>query len=279
MKGMPAANRPTVIGFIITRAATRSINVQALQGQSMFDDLRNTCEEIQEYMGQRLFHSAANGRMPTFQELMPDDAQVRLKRGMHAIRTGRQPLIVTHDLVDDASDPVLQHIRARHLLNAGDDPVKMIFHPEFVTSTSPLLNMDYDQFVRGAHLGIFPSYYEPWGYTPMESAALGLPAVTTDLSGFGAYIQRHVQNYEEQGIVVLPRRNADFETSAEQLTAQLYSFAQMSRRQRIEVRNKVERLSEQFDWSKLAKHYHDAHDLAIERTGGKRPGRMEIRMV
>ena len=279
MKALPAANRPTVIGFIITRAPTRSINVAALQGQSMFDDLRNTCEEIQEHMGQRLFHSAANGRVPTFPELLPDDAQVRLKRAMHALRTSRQPLIVTHDLVDDASDPVLQHLRARNLCNAGDDPVKMIFHPEFVTSTSPLLNMDYDQFVRGAHLGVFPSYYEPWGYTPMESIAMGVPAVTTDLSGFGAYVQRHLPDASQNGVAVLNRRYKSFDDSVEELTDHLFEFARQTRRQRIELRNRVERLSELFDWSALVKHYHDAHDLAMQRIGATVPGKLDVRVV
>ena len=82
--------------------------------------------------------------------------------------TPRQMLIVTHDLVDDANDPTLKHLRHRQLLNAGDDPVKVVFHPEFVTATSPTINLDYEQFVRGCHMGIFPSYYEPWGYTPIN---------------------------------------------------------------------------------------------------------------
>lgn len=279
MKTLPAANRPTVIGFIITRAATRSINVSVLQSQSMFDDIRNTCEEIQEHMGERLFHSAANGRIPTFPELLPDDAQVRLKRAMHAWRTSRQPLIVTHDLVDDAGDPILQHLRARNLYNSGDDPVKMVFHPEFVTQTSPLLNMDYDQFVRGCHLGVFPSYYEPWGYTPMESIAMGVPAVTTDLSGFGAYVQRHMPDAPQNGVTVLNRRYASFDDSVEELTNTLFDFARQTRRQRIELRNRVERLSELFDWSALVKHYHEAHDVAMQRVGATAPGKREVRIV
>jgi len=270
---------PTIVGFIVTRAAVKNINVGVLQSQMQLADLRNLCEDVQGEMGQKLFMAIAAQRLPTFNELINDESWVRLKRAIHAQLRPYQPPIVTHDLIDDQNDPVLKHLRHRRLFNSADDPVKIIFHPEFVTATSPLIGLDYEQFVRGCHLGVFPSYYEPWGYTPMESAALGLPAVTTDLSGFGAYIQRHVEDHEEQGMVVLPRRNTDFESSTEQLTAQLYSFAQMSRRQRIEVRNKVERLSEQFDWSKLARHYHDAHDLAIERTGGKRPGRVEIRMI
>ena len=122
--------------------------------------------------------------------------------------------------------------------------------------------------MRGCHLGIFPSYYEPWGYTPMESIALGVPAVTTDLSGFGAYVQRHVDRHDEQGVIVLNRRNQAFEQTADDLTDYLMQFVQFSRRQRIEMRNRVERLGEMFDWSNLVSHYHEAHDLALERTGG-----------
>ncbi len=245
----------------------------------MYDDLRNTCLELQQQMGQRLFTSAAQGRLPTYNELLPEDSQVRLKRALHAWRSHRQPLIVTHDLIDDANDPILKHLRHRALFNAADDPVKMIFHPDFVSSTSPTISLDYEQFVRGCHMGIFPSYYEPWGYTPMECVALGLPAVTTDLSGFGAYVERHVPNHNEQGIVVLPRRERSFEQTTDALVDYLMSFLQMSRRQRIELRNRVERLGEVFDWSNLVRHYDEAHNLALERIGAKRVGSVDVRII
>jgi glycogen(starch) synthase len=270
---------PTVIAFIITRAATRNINVGVLQSQAMFDELRHTCKDLERQMGRKLFVAAATGRMPTYNELMPDDATVRLKRAMHVWRSNRQPLIVTHDLVDDANDAVLKHLRYRGLFNAADDPVKMVFHPEFLSATSPLINLDYDNFVRGCHMGVFPSYYEPWGYTPMECVALGVPAVTTDLSGFGAYVQRHVDYSQQQGVFVLRRREQGFEQSTEDLTNYLFDFARLTRRQRIELRNRVERLSELFDWSVLVRHYHEAHDLALERTLGIRPGKLEIKVI
>jgi glycogen(starch) synthase len=273
------ADPPTIVAFIITKAMVKHVNVDVLRNQSMFDELRNTCTDIQGQMGQRLFHSAATGRLPTYAELLPDDALVRLKRAMHAWRTNRQPLIVTHDLVDDANDPTLKHLRHRHLLNAADDPVKVVFHPEFVTATSPTISLDYEQFVRGCHMGIFPSYYEPWGYTPMECVALGLPSVTTDLSGFGAYVERHVADNDEHGIVVLPRREAGFEQSTEILADYLVNFVQLTRRQRIELRNRVERMGELFDWSALARHYDEAHSLALERIGAPRMGRFELKMV
>lgn len=61
--------------------------------------------------------------------------------------------------------------------------LQVIFHPEFLSVTNPLFGMDYEEFVRGCHLGVFPSYYEPWGYTPAECTVMGIPSVTTNLSG------------------------------------------------------------------------------------------------
>src|SRR3984957_13930236 len=247
----------------------------------MFEDLKEVCSDLEHQMGGRLYRASAHGRLPRMQDLLNDEELLRLRQSIQAWRTGPQPSIVTHDLVDDGKDAVLQHFRHRGLFNSADDPVKVVFHPEFVTATSPLLNLDYQQFVRGCHMGIFPSYYEPWGYTPMECVALGVPAVTTDLSGFGAYVQHHVPNAAQQGIFVLDRSTKNFEEATNNLVDHLMSFAQLNRRQRIEMRNRVERLSELFDWSALVVHYHEAHDMAMKRSrSGKTPaGRFEIRFA
>ena len=276
------SNPPTIVAFIITRASTRNINVGVLQNQSMFEDLRRTCVELQERMGATLFQAAASGRIPDYEELLTDDSRVRLKRAQHAWRSHRQPLIVTHDLWDDAGDPILKHVRHRGLFNAGDDPVKVVFHADFVSATSPLINLDYEQFVRGCHMGIFPSYYEPWGYTPMECIALGVPAVTTDLSGFGAYVEKHVPGQHKRGIpgiAVLNRRTVSFDDSADALVQHLFRFVQLQRRERIEMRNRVERLGELFDWSNLARHYDEAHNLALTAIGAAPQGKVEVRLV
>ncbi len=60
---------------------------------------------------------------------------------------------------------------------------QIVFHPEFLSSTNPLFGLDYEDFIRGCHLGVFPSYYEPWGYTPAECTVMGIPSITTNLSG------------------------------------------------------------------------------------------------
>jgi glycogen(starch) synthase len=265
----PDAKPVTVVGFIITRATTRNINVNVLQTQTMFDELKATCQRIQEGIGPALLHSSVRGRFPGLHELFNEEARIRWKRAVAAWKHRRQPPIVTHDLVDDQRDPVLTHLRHKGLFNSADDPVKVIFHPEFVTATSPILHLDYDQFVRGCHMGIFPSYYEPWGYTPMEAIALGVPAITSDLSGFGAYVQSHLPGHDEKGIFVSRRHGRSFDDACNEIVEYLYQFTRLSRRDRIAMRNTVESLGGMFDWEALAKHYEEARDLALSRIGAR----------
>jgi glycogen(starch) synthase len=256
---------PTVVAFIITRGGTRHINVSTLQSHLMFEDLKKICNEVETNMGQRLLSAVVRGHLPSYEELFPDEFETRMKRAMHNLKTNRLPPIVTHDMIDDAKDPILQHLRHRRLFNAPNDPVKVVFHPDFMTATNPLFGLDYDQFVRGCHLGVFPSSYEPWGYTPLECIALGLPAVTTDLSGFGTFVRRHVPDVTERGIYVLDRSTKSANESINALAEYLVRFVQLTRRERIELRNRAERLTDMFDWTSLSSHYHAAAEEALNR--------------
>jgi len=261
------ASPVTVVFFIITKAPFRSINVRALQSRAMLNEFRTAADAVKESVGHGLFLAASSGEIPNLNEFMEDYWRLRLRRAIHAWKSKAPPGVVTHDLIDDANDPVLSQLRVCRLFNLADDPVKIVFHPDFVQATSPLFGMEYEQFVRGCHLGVFPSYYEPWGYTPLESIALGVPAVTSDLSGFGSYLKQLVPDHASKGIYVVPRRHNDFHRAAEELTDQLFAFSSLSRRDRITVRNSVESLSERFDWHTLGRHYNEAHDLALDRVG------------
>lgn len=256
---------PTVVAFIITRASTRNINIAALQSHLMFEDLKKICNEVETKMGQRLLSAVVRGHLPSYEELLPDEYETRMKRAIHTMKTNRLPTIVTHEVVDDGNDPILKHLRHRRLFNAPSDPVKVVFHPDFMTATSPLFGLDYDQFVRGCHLGVFPSSYEPWGYTPLECIALGLPAVTTDLSGFGTFVRRHVPDVADRGIYVLDRSTKQPGESINALAEYLLRFVQLTRRERIELRNRAERLTDMFDWTLLSNHYHAAAEEALNR--------------
>ena len=262
-----AGTNQTIVFFIITRKPIRSINAEALRRRAMMQEMQDDCRAISNQISERLFVSASQGKFPDMDELVDDYWRLRLRRLMHVWKSKSMPTIVTHDLVDDHSDEVLNQLRTCALFNQPDNPVKVVYHPDFVTTNDPLFGMDYDQFVRGCHLGIFPSAYEPWGYAPLECAALGLPSVTSNLSGFGTYLEQNIANHEKDGLHVLNRRYSSFDTSANALTDHLFEFMQLDRRERINQRNRVQIASEHFDWHNLGRYYTQAYDLVLQKTG------------
>ena len=207
------------------------------------------------------------GQSPRLDELVDDFWRLRLRRMRLSWRINRLPAIVTHDLVDDAGDEVLCALRHFDLVNRPEDKVKVIYYPTFFLPSDPLFGMDYDQFVRGCHLGIFPSYYEPWGYTPEECVARGIPAITSDLSGFGTYLMRNMPNHRSRGVFVVRRRMCSFNSSVIELTNYMLDFVRLEQRARIALRNMVESCSDHFDWNNFIKYYCQAYDLVRKRTG------------
>lgn len=256
----------TIVAFIITKRPVKSINVGNLGQRAMLREFRTITDAIKNQVGDRLFEAATTGHVPDLNALIDDYWTLRLRRTIQTWKQDHLPSIVTHDLLDDTHDEVLMQLRACQLWNQPENPVKVIYHPQFVTSTNPLFGLEYEQFVRGCNLGIFPSYYEPWGYTPMEAVALGVPAVTSDLSGFGTYLTQLLPDHEEQGVFVTPRRHRSWDESAQSLCDQMWSFCQQDHRQRVDQRNHVEAFSVNFDWRHLAERYQQAHELALDRV-------------
>lgn len=178
-------SKTTVVAFIIMPAATASYTIEALKGQAVTKQLQDTVDEIKQRVGSRLFEHAARYSGEHGTEVLSDDKllskqdKVLLKRRVFALKRNSLPPVVTHNMADDATDPVLNQIRRVQLFNRPQDRVKVIFHPEFLNSNNPILGLDYEDFVRGCHLGVFPSYYEPWGYTPAECTVYVPPAAVS----------------------------------------------------------------------------------------------------
>ena len=137
--------------------------------------------------------------------------------------------------------------------------LQVVFHPEFLNSTNPLFGLDYQDFVRGCHLGVFPSYYEPWGYTPAECTIMGIPSVTTNLSGFGCFMRDQISDPQSYGIYIVDRRDIGLDESIGQLSKYMFDFVRLNRRQRIIQRNRTERLSDMLDWKSLGVYYRLVH--------------------
>ncbi|KAM7335673.1 hypothetical protein ACRRTK_006150 [Alexandromys fortis] len=206
------------------------------------------------------------GEIPDMNTILDRDDLTIMKRAIFSTQRQSLPPVTTHNMIDDSTDPILSTIRRIGLFNNRADRVKVILHPEFLSSTSPLLPMDYEEFVRGCHLGVFPSYYEPWGYTPAECTVMGIPSVTTNLSGFGCFMQEHVADPTAYGIYIVDRRFRSPDDSCNQLTQFLYGFCKQSRRQRIIQRNRTERLSDLLDWRYLGRYYQHARHMTLSRA-------------
>ncbi|KAK8111892.1 glycogen synthase [Apiospora kogelbergensis] len=265
-----SGSKTTVVAFIIMPAQTSSLTVEALRGQAVIKSLRDTVDVIERGIGRRIFERSLKWHdgdpLPDQKELITSADRVLLRRRLFAMKRHGLPPIVTHNMVNDSDDPILNQLRRVQLFNHPADRVKVVFHPEFLNSSNPVLPMDYDDFVRGTHLGVFSSYYEPWGYTPAECTVMGVPSITTNLSGFGCYMEELIENSSDYGIYIVDRRNKGVDDSVNELTSQMLEFCQKSRRQRINQRNRTERLSDLLDWKRMGMEYVKARQLALRRA-------------
>lgn len=266
---MKQANmKKTIIMFFITKQPYHFMNPDVLEKRALMEKIREISEGIQKQIGDQLFLEAAHSpekKFPDLNQFVDDDWKIRLRRSLQTWKSHHLPTVVTHNLYDDANDPVLNFLRASGLVNRPEDRVKIVYHPDFISPTNPLFGIDYTDFVRGCHLGIFPSYYEPWGYTPLECIASGVPAVTSDLAGFGDYVKKNFKHPEEFGIYVVDRRQSSFDESANQLADILFNFVKKSRLDRITQRYESENASVNFDWDNLTRYYNEAYKLALRR--------------
>lgn len=260
-----AKSDKTVVFFIISRQPTRGINPLAMEKRGVLNELREITERITEEIGPKLFQRAGSGGKLKLDDLVSEYWMLRYRRAQHAMKQNGLPMIVTHMLEHESTDPVLNYMRVLNLVNRPDDPVKVVYHPDFINPHNRLWGIEYDQFVRGTHLGLFPSSYEPWGYTPLECLAMGIPAVTSDLAGFGRFVMEHMPDHDDFGLWTLKRRGRGYHDAADELASIMEHITNMDRRERIALRNAVDKRSWDFDWGKLGLAYHRSHDLAIER--------------
>lgn len=257
----------TVVMFFVSKRDYYSLKPEVLHSKAMMEEIRQTCDAIQQQVGKHLFYQSTvreDHRLPDLNEFVDEYWKLRYRRTIQSWKTDKLPLVITHRLVEEENDEILQFLKARKLLNAEEDKVKIVYHPDFISSINPLFGMEYLQFVRGCNLGIFPSYYEPWGYTPLECMARGIPSVTSDLSGFGDYLLHNMPDHDKNGMYVVERGKRTFDWSARQLASFLYRFLKQTRRERIMQRNNVESYSAAFDWQNLLKHYHSVYERAVE---------------
>ncbi len=172
---------------------------------------------------------------------------------------------LTHSLFEEIHDPVLRKINEIGLSNQADQMVKIIFVPAYLNERDGIFNMSYYDLLHGFDLSVFPSYYEPWGYTPLESAAFHIPTITTSLAGFGAWAKK-VKTQGSDGILVIERNDYNDEQVIDELVSFISHFSQLSADAREKAGLDAYQVSQTALWKNFIKNYQEAYSIALEKV-------------
>ena len=196
-----------------------------------------------------------------------EDLQERLKSGRNFDSPLPNP-IYTHGLHDLDSDRVLCMMNALGMRNEKTDRVKIIFIPCYLTGQDGILNLSYYDVVLGNDLCVYPSYYEPWGYTPLEAVAFKVPCITTDLAGFGLWANQVKGSYSEieDGVKVIHRTDYNYQEVAAAIKDTVVKYASLTDKEVKSCRSHADNLSRKALWSKFIAYYHEAYDFALRHA-------------
>jgi glycogen phosphorylase/synthase len=178
---------------------------------------------------------------------------------------------LSHSLHYPSSDLVLNRFIANGLDNDEKSQVKVIFVPSYLNGNDGIFNIPYFDLLIGFDLSVFPSYYEPWGYTPLESLMFSIPTVTTSLSGFGLWVQTYFRG-PGNGISVIDRNDDNEKDVVHELRKIMDHFIGLNEGEVSAARMKAHEISRIAMWDTLVKHYFKAYEFAIEKSADRRGG-------
>ncbi|MGV8150267.1 MAG: glycosyltransferase [Candidatus Woesearchaeota archaeon] len=239
---------------------TYGIRLDVLENKNYYMHIKNYVYSNSPDILQKITYDFIS-KKDNVEELFTDQFLRDIKKDLMIFsRTGTPPLS-THNI--DENNVMIRYLRENNLLNRSDDRIKVIVEPVYLDGNDGLIDLGIYDAMAGCHLGMFPSYYEPYGYTPLESAALGVPTITTDMAGFGRYIK--TQNPDNKGIIVLERTGKPDHEVTSKFADVLYGFIMMDKSDRINEKLRAKALSNYADWKLLIKNYIAAHDAAITK--------------
>ena len=194
-----------------------------------------------------------------------------LLANLQAGRSSADPVVTTHVLADSGSDALLSHTAQVGLKNGADSRVRLIFAPVYLDGRDGVFNREYYELLPAFDLSIFPSHYEPWGYTPLESIGFGVPTVTSDLAGFGQWAAAR-SDLNETAVYVLPRGQRTYQQSVRLLAKHLVNWSESDDSSRQAAGREALILSQKARWEKFASFYEAAHRASLLARTKRLPG-------
>lgn len=176
--------------------------------------------------------------------------------------------VITHELWNLNEDRIVRQIWEVGLKNLPTDKVKVILVPCYLEGNDGIFDLPYYNLLAANDLALYPSYYEPWGYTPLESCAFHTPCVTTDLSGFGQWVDEVLGHSGtlRDGVRVIPRSDGNFYEVAADMCETVKEMLSLDSKARTTVRNNATKLADKAQWKHFIKYYYQAYDFAIRAT-------------
>lgn len=195
------------------------------------------------------------------------DLQRTLAEGVKTVAAPLPNPIITHDLWNLDEDRIVRQMWQLGLNNLPTDKVKVILVPCYLEGKDGIFDMPYYHLLAANDLALYPSYYEPWGYTPLESCAFHTPCVTTDLSGFGQWVNEVLGREGElaDGVKVIHRTDGNFFEVSAEMCATIRTMLDMTAKERTAARNNAARLADKAQWKNFIKYYYQAYDFALGR--------------
>lgn len=198
------------------------------------------------------------------------DLQERLKTKENRTSALPNPFI-THWLHEMDNDPIVSQINYLNLTNKENDKVKIIFVPSYLNGNDGIFNMEYYDLLIGMDVTVFPSYYEPWGYTPHESIAFSVPTITTSLAGFGMWMRRKGDERGlDDGAEVITRDDFNFVEVSEDICGMVFDMTTKSQAQEEVLRKAARDRAELADWAHFFTYYEDAYNEALDKASTRK---------
>ena len=195
-------------------------------------------------------------------------ASKELVENLRTPKDERQPLAnryITHYLYDPQYDPALNRIKENALNNAADDKVKIFFVPSYLNGDDGIFDVPYYDMLAALDLSVFPSYYEPWGYTPLESLAFKVPTITTTLAGFGLWVKTHYEG-ARPGISIIDRTDDNDVVVVEKIAARIIKQSKMLQSESEQSKENAYDISRIALWDNLIIYYKKAYDMALAKV-------------
>ena len=170
----------------------------------------------------------------------------------------------SHYLMNAEYDSITSRLREVGLTNSLGDKVKVYFIPSYLNGDDGVFNMSYYDLLCGMDLALFPSYYEPWGYTPLEALAFRVPTLTTSLAGFGLWVETHYKK-KHPGITVVRRDDTNYDEVVEGTVARIRELASLELEKRNEYRENAREVAQIALWDNQIVYYQEAYSLALSK--------------